>query len=104
MTIPAKAPVRVVARKEVAILLHNVSSESVVNADAGTVEHHFTLPLVPADTSYDCHMTLTLPAVRLVHTELLLESPDQAGQLPSWQHVVRGSMAADLVLAHICHM
>ena len=88
MTIPDHAHVRVVARKEVAIQLYDNTVETVVNAEDGTVERHFMLPAVPAETSCECHMSLTLPGVRMVHTELAETPADQTEQLPAWQHVV----------------
>jgi hypothetical protein len=89
VTIPAHAPVRVVTGKEVALQLRDNSSEMVADADSGTVEHCFTLPAVPAHSSYECHMTLTLPGVQVVHTEVQ-ESSESTEQLPTANHVVRG--------------
>ena len=88
-SIPEQATVRVLASADVSIHWHNHTSRTVVNTDAGTIEHWLTLPTVPPDTSHDCHMTITLPDMKHVAMETT-ESHDQPEQLPVWEHMVRG--------------
>lgn len=59
----------------------------VPSKESGTTAHHFTLPALPSDASYECHMTLKLPASWSVR-KTLSDTQDQSEQLSAWKYEV----------------
>lgn len=103
--IPEGAAVRMVVRSDVSMELQLPASTVTVvpNKEAGTTEHHFTLPAIPSDASHECHMTLRLPATWCVRTTMP-ESHDLPEKLPAWKYKVILSCIWTRVLVVYCSM
>ena len=88
--IPDSASVRVVVPSDVNMQIQLPVATATVstNEEAGTIEHSFTLPAVPSDTSHECHVTLKLPASWCVRKSIADSAQDQQEQLPAWQYEV----------------
>ena len=86
-TIPDGASVKVLINKELSLDLLDLKSDSKHDTESGTVEHAFTLPAVPCDTSCDLYVNLHVPAVCSV-SEAVCESYDHQDQFSAWKHEV----------------
>ena len=86
--IPGGAPVRLVASSDITVEFPHPPARLAVGQDGENTVHQFTLPAVPAESSHDCHVILTVPAVKHVRMTLS-ESQDTTDQLSAWKHQVR---------------
>ncbi len=86
-TIPEGASVRVVLSSDITVEFPHAPCEVAVGREGGVTVHQFTLPAVGPESSCDCHMVLTVPAVKHVRTTLA-ETQDTTEQLSAWKHEV----------------
>ena len=86
-TIPEEAPVRLMVSSDITVEFPHPPSRVDVSQEGDLTVHQFTLPAVGPESSCDCHMVLTVLAMKRVRTTLA-EVQDTADQLSAWKHQV----------------